>query len=97
MDLLALFRWVRWLVPAGRRTRIVRRVVIHCPHTGRLVEVDLLLGETGAPEGVLRCAAQSSCPPSCDQRCRESAEAVNAPAEALIFLPPDRGSTDEED
>jgi hypothetical protein len=97
MDVLALFRWVRWLGPASRQPRLVRRVVIHCPHTGRPVEVDLLLSETGVPESVLRCAGQSSCPPSCDHRCRESAEAVSGLTEVLIVLPPGGRSTEELD
>jgi hypothetical protein len=96
MDLLVLFRWVRWFGPAGR-PRFVRRVAIHCPYTGRPVEIDLVLSETGAPETVLRCSAQSSCPPSCDHRCRETAEAVSGPTEALILLPPGCASTEEQD
>jgi hypothetical protein len=77
--------------PLDRRPRLIRRVTIHCPHSGRPVEVDLLLGKTGWPELVLRCSAHSSCPPTCDQACRQCAESVLAPARALIICPPGTG------
>jgi hypothetical protein len=42
---------------------------------------------TGAPCHVLRCMIRPECPPTCDQACRNLAEAVVGPALALLVLP----------
>jgi hypothetical protein len=81
-------RLAAWLRPHSRRPRLVRRAAIHCPHTGKPVEVDLLLSTTGSPHAVLRCPGRPEHPPTCDQVCRKLAEAVTGPALALMILPP---------
>src|SRR5512145_1878446 len=50
-----------------QRPRFVHRVTFTCPHSGQAVEADLLMGETGTLETMLRCSAQPACPPTCDQ------------------------------
>src|SRR5437899_2900127 len=42
---------------------------------------------TGAPCRVLRCTIRLECPTTCDQACRDLAEAVVGPAVALLVLP----------
>jgi hypothetical protein len=81
--------WAR-LWPRRARPRLARRAAIRCPHTGRRVEIELLLGPTGAPHHVLRCTLRPECPPTCDQACRNLAAAVLGPARALLVLPPDK-------
>ncbi|HYV58189.1 MAG TPA: hypothetical protein VE911_11610 [Candidatus Nitrosopolaris sp.] len=81
----------------NRRPRLVRRVGIHCPHDGRPVEVDLLIGRTGRSEVVLRCSAHPGGSPPCDQVCRRSAESALAPARALIVCPQGTGAPEEID
>jgi hypothetical protein len=78
-----------------RKPRIVRRTQVHCPETGAAVEIDLLMAETGGPDRVLRCSGRGECPPSCDQACGRSAEAVLGPARALILCPPGSGPPEE--
>jgi hypothetical protein len=86
------------LLPHRRQPmRTVRRVTVRCPRTGEPVEIDLLMGSTGGPRMVLRCSAHPECPPTCDQACRKLAEAVLAPANALIICPPGSGPPDEID
>jgi hypothetical protein len=77
--------------------RLIRRVTIHCPHGGQLVEADLLMGSTGTPRRVLRCSGHPDCPPSCDQSCLRSAESVLAPVQTLIICPPGTGPPEEVD
>jgi hypothetical protein len=79
--------WARLKRPRPR-ARLVRRAAIRCPHTARRVEIELVLGPTGAPDLVLRCSIRPECPPACDQACRSLAEAVVGPARALLVLPP---------
>jgi hypothetical protein len=79
------------------RPRLVRRAAIHCPHTGKPVQVDLLLSTTGSPQAVLRCPGRPEHPPTCDQVCRKLAEAVTGPALALIILPPGTDPPEEID
>ncbi len=55
---------------------------------GEHVEIELMMGPTGAPWHVLRCSMRPECPPMCDQACRNLAEAVIGPARALLILPP---------
>jgi hypothetical protein len=69
----------------------------HCPQTGALVEIDLLIQDTGGPNVVLRCSAHPECPPSCDQACRTLAEAVMGPGSTLIICPPGSGPPEELD
>ena len=77
----------RWIRPPGGPPRLVRRVGMDCPHGRGFVQVDFLVDRAGKPEAVLRCNAHESCPPTCDQACRRCAEAVLAPARALIVYP----------
>jgi len=79
--------WAR-LWPTRPRPRLARRAAIRCPHTGKRVEIELLMGPTGAPHHVLRCTLRPECPPTCDQACRSLAEAVAGRARALLILPP---------
>jgi hypothetical protein len=79
----------------SRAMRVVRRVTVHCPESGNPVEIELLMGRTGAPDMVLRCSAHPECPPQCAQTCRTLAEAVVGPARALIICPPGDGPPDE--
>src|SRR5262249_16003837 len=81
----------------NRRPRLVRRVGVHCPQDGGLVEVDLLIGRTGRSEVVLRCSAHPGGSPPCDQACRRSAEWALAPARALIVCPRGTGPPEEID
>ena len=67
--------------------RIVRRVGVQCPHGGGNVEIALLMGHDGKPEAVLRCSADASCPPACDQACRRCAEAILARPHAVLVYP----------
>jgi hypothetical protein len=79
--------WCRFI---GRHDpRLVKRVGISCPHGLGRLEVELLIDRMGKPETVVRCSAHAICPPTCDQACRACAEAVLAPARALIIFPPD--------
>jgi hypothetical protein len=77
--------------------RLIRRVVIHCPHGGGAVEIDLLMRRTGGPEAVLRCSARRECPPACDRACRLAAECVLATPRALFICPPGSGPPEEID
>ena len=70
------------------KPRVVRRTTVHCPRTGKPVEVDLLMAPTGEPALVLRCSDRPESPPTCDQACRAAAEAVLGPLHALLILPP---------
>jgi hypothetical protein len=90
--------WLRRWRPQWRafRPRLVRRTLVHCPRTGALVEIDLLMRRTGSPDVVLRCTAHPECPPSCDQACRALAEAID-PAGTLIICPPGSGPPEEVD
>ena len=90
-------RLAAWLWPHRHRPRLVRRAAIHCPHSGKPVEVDLLLSTTGSPQAVLRCPGRPEHPPTCDQVCRTLAEAVTGPALALIILPPGTDPPEEID
>lgn len=71
-----------------KQARVVRRTTVHCPHTGRAVEIDLLMAPTGKPALVLHCSDRPDRPPACDQACRAAAEAVVGPVHALLILPP---------
>ena len=82
-----LGRFWAHLWPRRPRPRLVRRSAIRCPHTGEQVEVELLMRPTGAPSHVLRCTIRPECPPTCDQACRDLAEAVTGPVRALLILP----------
>ncbi len=80
-----------WPFRRGRmahRPVVVRRTVLHCPASGKPVEVELRLDPDGKPVEVVRCSACASCPPACDQACRALHEAVAGPARALLILPP---------
>ena len=83
--------------PHDRRVREIRRTVVHCPHTGELVEIDLLVRDTGEAPVVLRCSAHPGGPPPCDQRCRTLAEALIGPPRAVIICPPGQGPPEEVD
>ncbi len=73
----------------SQEPRLVRRVGMECPHGRGHVEVDLLTDRAGKPTAVVRCSAHNACPPTCDQACRRCAEAVLAPAHALVIYPHD--------
>jgi len=74
-------------VAAATSPRLARRAAIRCPHTGKRVEIELLMTPTGAPCRVLRCTIRPECPTTWDQACRDLAEAVVGPAVALLVLP----------
>jgi hypothetical protein len=82
---------------AGRagQPRVVHRVEMHCPHTGEQVEIELLMGRTGRPAMVLRCDRRREAPPTCDQVCRNCAEAVARPPLALLLVPPGDGPPEQ--
>lgn len=75
----------------GTPVRLVRRILVDCPHQGRVAEIHLEMSPTGAPALVLRCSAAAGQPPRCDQACRTAADVVLRPVEALILLPPGTG------
>ena len=77
---------IKWLF-ASHEPRRVRRVSIECPHDRGRVEVDLLTDRAGKPTAVVRCSAHQACPPACDEACRRCADAVLAPARALVIYP----------
>jgi len=54
-------------VAAATSPRLARRAAIRCPHTGKRVEIELLMTPTGAPCRVLRCTIRPECPTTCDQ------------------------------
>jgi hypothetical protein len=84
---------------AGRagQPRFVRRVEMRCPHTDERVQIDLLMRRTGGPAMVLRCNRRPEAPPTCDQLCRDCAEAVVGPPHSLLLLPPGDGPAEEMD
>lgn len=85
---MGVLHWLlRHLAGRAGQPRVVRRVRMTCPRRHETVEIDLLLGPTGMPDRVLRCSARREIPPSCDQACRLSPEAVRNAAEALLLLP----------
>ena len=92
-----LWSLLRSVVLPRRRPRLVRRVTMHCPHGGEVVDVDLLTNRSGAPELVLRCSKHASRPPACDQSCRHEAEAVLMPAHAVALYPPGTGALEDWD
>jgi len=49
-------------VAAATSPRLARRAAIRCPHTGKRVEIELLMTPTGAPCRVLRCTIRPECP-----------------------------------
>jgi hypothetical protein len=67
--------------------RIVRRMDVECPHGRGRVEVDLLLDRSGRPKAVVRCSAHEACPPTCDQACRQCADAVVDRPHAILVYP----------
>ena len=75
--------------------RFVRRVEVHCPRTSETVQIELEMAPTGRPAKVLRCSARPEAPPTCDQCCRRSAEAVLHTPLALLLVPPGEGPPDE--
>ncbi len=74
-----------------REPRLVRRVGMVCPHGRGRAEVEILTDRARKPVAVLRCSVHTACPPTCDQSCHRCAEAVLAPAHALIIYPPGDG------
>jgi hypothetical protein len=99
MEIGALIRRLAgWFAPPDHhRPAVVHRVGLHCPHGGKLVEVDILMGNTGMPQKVVRCSARSESPPSCDQGCRDIHEALAGPVHTLLVLPPGQEVLDEVD
>ena len=79
---------LRWMV-GSQEPRVARRVGMICPHGRGRVEVEFLTNRGGKPLAVLRCSAHDACPPTCDQVCRTCADAVLAPARAVIVYPHD--------
>jgi hypothetical protein len=73
---------------ADTRPRLVRRTTFRCPHGRGLATAEFLMSPTGRPQLVLGCNRMPGCPPGCDQECRVRAEAITAPVDALIILPP---------
>jgi hypothetical protein len=57
-------------------------------------EIEILMGHTGTPSMVLRCSRHHETPPTCDQACRDRAEAVVGPARGLLLIPPGDGPPD---
>ena len=92
----SLLQLAAWLRPPQRPT-VLHRLAVHCPHGGRLVEVDLLMGPTGMPEKVVRCPNQREQALACDQACRTLHEALAGPVHTLLILPPGSESADEID
>jgi hypothetical protein len=66
-----------------------------CPHGRGAVEVEIRTDRFGKPEVALRCSAHAACPPTCDQACVRCADAVLAPARALILYPPGDGPCED--
>jgi hypothetical protein len=97
MGLGSLLQGLAWLLRPLTAPRVVRRAGTHCPHTGELVEVDVLMTPTGDPAEVLRCSGRPECPPSCDGACSRSAESMTGPAHALFICPPGSGAPEEID
>jgi hypothetical protein len=79
----------------GREPRVVHRVAMHCPHSGEPVEIELQIGRTGKPAMVLRCNRRDEAPPTCDEACRNCAEAVAGPPLALLMIPAGEGPPDQ--
>jgi hypothetical protein len=97
MLIALLRRLAARLRPPNHRPTVVHRMALHCPHGGRLVEVDLLMGPTGMPERVVRCSTQRENPPACEQACRTLHEALAGPVDTLLILPPGHQIPDEID
>ena len=97
MPIAFLRRLAARLWPVRHRPAVVHRLALHCPHGGRLVEVDLLMGATGMPERVVRCSAHRQSPPTCEQACRTLHEALAGPVDTLLILPPGQQVPEEID
>jgi hypothetical protein len=78
----------RLLAGSAGQPRFVRRVVMRCPHEAdQMVEIELLMRRTGLPSMVLRCSHRAETPPTCDQICRQCAEAVVGAPRGLLLIP----------